>query len=222
MMELLSKNEKFLIPLEFGNIVLIEASAGIGHDVLLYSTIANILKNNLKVFIVTATKTKKQIVSELLQFGLLEESILNNLFLVTTLPEKMNNVYHVELSKLFTVSDAIKRLLNICRIGSIDLILSLLIFEDSKTVFKFIDEIARLVKYSKTLIMLPIDVGVADKRTLSMFENIADIVVEMKEIVRDFKIIRGIRIKKISGIAPSSFYSYNITPNGIIIGDKIE
>jgi hypothetical protein len=52
-----------------------------------------------------------------------------------------------------------------------------------------------------------------------MFEDLADVVIELEEVVESLKVRRGIRIKKNSLLPPTDFYSLKIDKNGFRIED---
>ena len=202
--------------------ILIEASAGLGADILAISFLAQeILKNN-NVFIVTATKSYEQIRKEFEMFSISESALKRKLLLATTSKEDFPNVYYINLSELFTISNIIKRFLTNSHMGFIDIFSPLLVLEKASNVFLLLQTIIDAVHASLGSIFITVDPYIAEKKSIALFESLSDIVIEMKEEVRGFQVIRGLRIKKIIGGAPTKFYEYTISKNGILIGDPLE
>jgi len=79
-----------------------------------------------------------------------------------------------------------------------------------------------IVRDKNGVLIAIIDKKLVDERTLSMFENESDYVIEIEEIVERLKIRRGIRIKKNPKKPPSKFYELLINDRGIRLGKRID
>ena len=207
---------------DIGKAIIAEGTAGLGQDILVNQLIATSLRRGFKTVIATATKTRSQIILELSRFGIDIRTIEENLFLVTTIPEQHEKVKVVEMEKIFTISSAVRDMFGICKMCVLEIVKPLSIFEDPKIVIKFVYELIKESKKAKTTLIIPLDTGIVDTRTLSTIEDISDVIIEMRESIRGFKVVRGIRCKKALFHTPTPFYEYKITETSIRVGGKLE
>ena len=143
----------------------------------------------------------------------------SNLTIITTY-EKSDR--KLNLDELFLISHTIKELAKTTKFGCIDILQPLLILYDPRKIYSLFSEIVGILKDSNVTTVLTVDKRLVDDRTLAMFEELVDVVIELEEVVDNLKVRRGIRIKKNSLSPPTHFYSLKIDKNGFEIGEKIE
>ncbi len=124
------------------------------------------------------------------------------------------------LHELFTISLAIKKLEE--SVGLIDILQNLLIVHTPEKVYQLFQDVCDIVRDKNGVLIAIIDKKLVDERTLSMFENESDYVIEIEEIVERLKIKRGIRVKKNPKKPPSKFYELLINDRGIRLGKRID
>lgn len=71
-----------------------------------------------------------------------------------------------------------------------------MILYDPKKIYSLFSEIVYILKESNVTTVLTIDKRFVDDRSLAMFEELADVVIEIEEIIDKLRVRRGIRIKK--------------------------
>jgi len=199
---------------EESRVILIETTAGLG-DLLALNFVAESLKKGERCFVILGSKKVKDFRRFLKDRG----ADTSKLTVITT-SEKSDR--KLNLDELFLISHTIKELAKSTKFGNIDILQPLLILYDPKKVFALFSEICCFLKESKITTVLTIDKRFVDERTLAMFEELADVVIELEEVVDNLKVKRGIRIKKNSLSPPTDFYSLKIDKNGFEIGEKIE
>jgi len=196
---------------DFGKIVLIETVVGIG-DIIALNFVADALRKDIKTFIILGRKRVKD-VEEFLRKREVDRS---NLVVVTT-SEKGDK--RLNLDELFLISRTIKDLAQRSKFGYIDILQILLILYDPRKIYSLFSDIISTLKDSEVMTVLTIDKRFTDERTLAMFEDLADVVIEIEEVVESLKVKRGIRIKKNCLLPPTDFYSLKIDKNGFRIED---
>ena len=195
--------------IDFGKIVLIETVTGVG-DIIALNFVAEALKNNIKTFIILGRKRAKD-VKEFLRMRGIDYS---NLVMVTT-SEKSDK--RLNLDELFLISHTIKDLAKRSKFGYIDILHILLVLYDPRKIYSLFSDIVSTLKDLEVTTVLTIDKRFADERTLAMFEDLADVVIELEEVVESLKVRRGIRIKKNCLLPPTDFYSLKIDRDGFKI-----
>ncbi len=86
--------------------------------------------------------------------------------------------------------------------------------------YKTLAEIAKEIREASRILVATIDLNILDEKTIAMLESEADYIVEISEIIKEFKITRGIRIKKSLNDPPSDFYRFYI--KDLRVGERIE
>ena len=203
-------------------IMLIESIAGVGGDVLARQLLALLMKENQKVFVTTSVKPKKQIVDEFLSFDVREDIIEKNLFIITAIREEASNVIPIDMRKVFVISNAVKSCYSSCVAGSLEILNTLFFLEKREVIQKFLLELIQEARIRNVSLIIPIDIGIWNSGSISFAENLADIIIELQEAVTGFKILRGLRLKKMDNLPPTPFFEYKITEKGIDVGDVIE
>ncbi len=117
-----------------------------------------------------------------------------------------NDVYN--LHQLYTIPLAIKK----CKQKMVLFLLlhDLFSIHMPESVCGLFSEIAGIVRNQKKVLVSSIDTDLIDVKTLSMLENEADYVIELREEVNGLKIRRGIRAKKSLTKPPSDFYDFDL------------
>ena len=122
------------------------------------------------------------------------------------------------LQELFTIALAVQDCKE--KVGFIDIFQQLLIMHDSDRIYNLLSDICSHIRRKGRVGIITLDKRIVDERTLAMFENEADYVIEIKEVVKKIKIIRGIRVKKSLNMLPSNFYKLHLDES-IEISDEI-
>ena len=203
-------------------ILLIESIAGVGGDVLIRQLLASLMKENQKVFVTTSVKPRWQIIDEFLNFDISKDSIERNLFVVTAIQEDAPNVISIDMRKIFVISNAVKSCFSSCVAGSLEILNTLFFLEKREVIQKFLLELIQEARIRNVSLIIPVDIGIWNSSSISFAENLADIIIELQEAVTGFKILRGLRLKKIDNLPPTPFFEYRITERGISVGDVIE
>jgi len=205
-------------------ILIIESIAGVGGDVLVRQLLASLIKENQKVFVTTSVKPRKQIINEFLNFDVPKDSIERNLYVITAIQEEAsnNNIIPIDMRKVFVISSAIKSCLSFCVAGSLEIVNTLVFLEKREVIQKFLLELIQEARIRNVSLIIPIDIGIWNSGSISFAENLADIIIELQEAVSGFKILRGLRLRKMDNMPPTPFFEYRITEKGITVGDAIE
>ena len=197
----IKKLDEILGEIEDGSVILIEGDG----DILLILAkefIKNVIKEGHNVFALVSERVKR----------FLKE--IKGIRIVTP-----NSEY--SLQELFTIALIVKDAKE--KVGLIDIFQQLLIMHDSDRIYNLLSEVCSHIRKKECVGIITLDKRIVDERTLAMFENEVDYVIEIKEIVKKMKIIRGIRIKKSLSRLPSNFYKLHINKfnKSIEIGDEI-
>jgi len=107
------------------------------------------------------------------------------------------------------------------KMGLIKILQPLLIVHDPQKVYNLFLEMIENLRESMITTIFTIDKKLVESRVLAMFENGADVVIEIEETIENFKIKRGIRVKKSPTMPPSDYYELRINKDGVYIGDRI-
>ena len=142
--------------------------------------------------------------------------------IITSVSESGHNIYEVDLRKAFTISSAIKSCFNKCTVGTLGILNTLFFLEKQEATQNFLLELVQDARVHGISLIVPIDLGIWNSASVSFVENLADVIIELREAVSGFKIIRGLRFKKLGSKPPTPFFEYKISENGIIVGDAIE
>ncbi len=195
--------------IEFGRSVLIETISGLG-DVLALNMVAEALRRKFDSFIVLGRKRVRDI-KEFLKNKGVDPSTLT---IVTTTERGEKKV---NLDELFMVSHTIKDLARRARIGYIDILQILLILHDPRKIYALFSDIISTLRELEVSAIMTLDKRFVDERTLAMFEDLADIVIEFEEVVENMNVKRGVRVKKNAIFPPTDFYTVKISRDGILI-----
>jgi KaiC/GvpD/RAD55 family RecA-like ATPase len=128
-------------------------------------------------------------------------------------PEKGINVH-----ELFTISLALRNIET--KIGGFLLLDSLIILHPPDNVFQLFRELTEVVRKREQLMVITLDKSLVDEKTLAMFEEESDYVIELREIADGFRLKKGIRVKKSPLKPPSDFYELIINGEKIDVGDR--
>ncbi len=145
---------------------------------------------------------------------LVEKIVENNEDVVILAPQKrfyLQNIKahilgpdEITVEELYTISLKLRELRNKIIIA---LFISALInIHGTKKTYQFLNEISKVAKNTGSIIVLFVNPKILDEKEISMIEDLADYIVEVKEVVIGLNIKRGIRVKK--GKTPSDFYEY--------------
>ncbi|NJE00209.1 hypothetical protein E3E26_10550 [Thermococcus sp. LS1] len=96
----------------------------------------------------------------------------------------------------------------------------LLVFQSSSIVFRLFSELVTIVQEKKAVMVVLLDKRLINSKSLAVFENYATHVIDIIEEVDEFKITRGLRIKKSPG-GGTDFYEFDIINGEVIIGNPI-
>ncbi len=145
---------------------------------------------------------------------LVEKIVENNEEVVILAPQKKFYLQNVKaniigpeeftVEELYTVSLKLRELKNKIIIALF--IPALINVHGAKKTYQFLSEISKVAKNIGSVIVLFVNPKILDEKELSMIEDLADYIVEVKEVVIGLNIKRGIRVKK--GKTPSDFYEY--------------
>lgn len=124
----------------------------------------------------------------------------------------------INIHELFTISLALRNI--DAKTGGFLLLDSLIILHPPDNVFQLFRELTEIVRKRKQLLVITLDKGLVDEKTLAMFEEESDYVVELREIVDGFRLKKGIRVKKSPLKPPSDFYELIIDKERIDVGDR--
>ncbi len=184
-----------------GRVILIETVGDLGLRLAL-GFLKNAIKEGIGVFAIVPKRLKDDLKKE-----------LNAAKILTPNDE-------FTLHELFTISLAIKKLEE--RVGLIDILQPLLIIHSPEKVYQLFQEICDIVREKKGILIAIIDKKLADSKILAMFENEADYVIDIEEIVEGLRIRRGIRVKKNPNKPPSKFYELIVNEHGMRLGEQID
>ncbi len=198
---------------EEGRVVLVETIAGVG-DILALNFVAEALKRGKRTFLILGRKRVEDVREFLEKRG----AGTSKLTIVTT-SEKSDR--RLNLDELFMISHTVKELAKSNEFCGIDILLPLLILHDPRKVYSLFSEVVGILRESNVTAVITIDKRFVDERTLAMFEELADIVIEVEEVVDGLRVRRGIRIKKNALSPPTNFYTLEIRETNFEIGDEV-
>ncbi len=122
------------------------------------------------------------------------------------------------LQELYTIPLAIKDTHE--KVVIFTLFPQIYMLHDSNKAYQILVDVAEIIRESKRMFVATIDTSIMDERTIAMLESEADYVIEIREVIKDLKILRGIRVKKSLSKKPSGFYEFDI--RDLSLGDPIE
>lgn len=186
-----------------GRIILIETVGDLGVEIAM-SFMKDALKRDYQVFIVVSEGKEKDV----------RKSLSNYIDSVNLITSGKSFTFQ----ELYTISLITRGREE--KIGLIKILQPLLTIHEPKKVYNLFLEMVENLRKSDVTVIFTIDKKLVDDRILAMFENDADIVIEIEELIENFKIKRGIRVKKSPNMPPSDFYELEINKE-IRIGDKI-
>jgi len=195
--------------IDFGRSVLIETISGLG-DILALNIVAEALRRNVDSFIVLGRKRVRDIREFLRSRGVDPSSLT-----IVTTTEKGER--KINLDELFMISHTIKDLARRAKLGYIDILQILLILHDPRKIYALFLDIISAMKELEVSAVMTLDKRFVDERTLAMFEDLADIVIEFEEVIEKMNVRRGVRVKKNSIYPPTDFYPVRVCRDGILI-----
>ena len=194
----IQKLDELIGTIEEGSVILIEGLGDLSF-MLAKEFLKNVINKGHKVFALVSERVKK---------------VLGNFEGIRIITP--NDQF--SLQELFTISLVVKNLSE--KVGVIDIFQQLLIMHDRDKIYNLLREICVHIRKKRCVGLITLDKRIVDERTLAMFENEADYVIEIEEIVEKMKITRGIRVKKSLSRAPSNYHKLYIN-KFINIGDEI-
>ncbi|AEA46924.1 RAD55 family ATPase [Archaeoglobus veneficus] len=196
----IKKLDELIGGIETGRVVLIETVGGLGSE-LVYRFMENAIESGENVFAVVPKRMKKDL-----------EKRLKNARIIVPNGE-------ISMQELYTVSLAIKRMHE--KVGCIEIFQPLLIIHGPEKIYQLFQDVGNAIREKDMLVLVTIDKKLVDERTLAMFEDEADYVIEVEEVMEGLKIRRGIRIKKSPGGIPTDFYELRINTD-VHVGEKVD
>ena len=124
----------------------------------------------------------------------------------------------INLHELFSISLALRNARQ--KVGGFLLLESLIILHSPEKVFQLFRELTEVVRKKGQILLSTLDKNLVNEKTLAMFEEEADFVIELKEIAEEFRLKKGIRVKKSPIRPPSDFYELVIDGERIDVGDR--
>ena len=124
----------------------------------------------------------------------------------------------INLHELFSISLALRNIRQ--KIGGFLLLDSLIILHSAEKVFQLFREITEVARKKEQILIATLDKNLVDDKTLAMFEEESDFVIELREIAEGFRLKKGIRVKKSPIKPPSDFYELVIDGDRIDVGDR--
>lgn len=196
-----SKFDEILGVIEGGRVVLIESVGDLGLRIAL-GFLRNAIAEGRNVFAVIPKRLREDVCR-----------ILGNVRILV--PDE-----EFTLHELFTVSLAMKRIEE--KVGLVDILQPLLIIHAPEKVYQLFQDICDMVRKKKGILLATIDKKLVDGKVLAMFENEADYVIEIEEVVEGLRIRRGIRIKRSPSRPPTKFYELLVDDSGMRLGERID
>ncbi|MFH8120258.1 MAG: ATPase domain-containing protein [Candidatus Aenigmatarchaeota archaeon] len=206
-------------------VILVEGASGIGKEIIGYHYIFNgIKKGDLPVFVFSGREIS-DIEEEFSDYGMkIDRSFI---IWINAGPEilREKNVINCNISELFTISSAIKKVLSENKKRNIRIffpIVSQAILNNSSTEFyKFFSSIINEMKKYNSSILAVIEDGMHDPQTVVAIENLCDIVFDIKVYERNFEIVPLFRIKKARGKPLMlKYFRYLVNEKGVSIGEE--
>jgi len=97
-----------------------------------------------------------------------------------------------------------------------DVLSSILMLNESDTVYKFLSQLLAEVKQYDAVILATIEEGMHRPEVLAAMQQLFDGVVEMKLYEEGLKVIPLLRIRKMRGVPPQpGYYNFSLTPRGM-------
>ena len=203
-------------------IVLLKGPPGIGKEAIGYFMLYNALKQGYPCFYVFYGRTKEELQEEFEKFGLQIKKFKDMYWIDAANLSKNGNVLPCDIENLFTVSLAIKKLLNKFKnklvFGVVDILSPALMINEPPIIYRFFENLIVTLKQYNTITVFLLEEGVHRQDVVFALESLSNCVIEMKRQEKNFKIENYIVVKKFEGrLVPQKFYKFEITKNGIKI-----
>lgn len=195
---------------EEGRIVLVETMGGLGEEIAM-SFLLEALRKEEKTFVILEKRRVRDVKNSIKKNNLKDDTLT-----VIVLENK-----EVSIQELFTITDVVRRSAKSNSFGVFQLLSSLLIIHDVAKVYSMFVEMSNFLRDADVTVVFTIDKTLSDRRVIATFEETADVVIEVEEIIDGFKITRGIRVKKNPMDSPTEFYELRVKGNSVEIGERI-
>ncbi len=210
------------------SVILIKGSPGVGKDVLCLHFLFNCVneKDNTCYYAFTE-KNNEEVEAEFKSYGMdISKAVeKKNIFWIDASNMcKGKNVINCKLDELFTVSLAVKQVLEgnkkqIVR-GVFNILSPALMTNEPIIIYKFMADLIDTLKQHNTCTVFLIEDGMHSPDTVTAMEQLCDCVIEMKMKEEGIVIKRLLGIKKMKGVPPDSkYHEFEIKEKGIVILD---
>jgi len=180
--------------------------------VLLLETVGELGREFVFKFLHAAEKSGEEV------FIFIPERMVNDVSMWLESPAVVHPERGINVHELFSISLALRNTEQ--KIGGFLLLDSLTILHPSENVFQLFRELTEVVRKKGQLLIITLDKNLVDEKTLAMFEEESDYVIELREIADGFRLKKGIRVKKSPTKPPSDFYELIIDGERIDVGDR--
>ena len=208
-------------------IILIEGASGIGKEIIGYHYLFEGIKRGDVCVYVFAGRKIDEIEEEFSNYNMkIHKSFINWINCgLDVINEK--NVINCNISELFTISSAIKKILNEKKKKKVRIFFPIasqaIINNNSIEFYKFLSSMIEEIKKHDSSMVVVIEEGMHDPQTVISIENLCDIVFDIKVYEKDFEITPLFRIKKSRGTPLMlKYFRFKVDENGVSIGEEFE
>lgn len=200
--------------------IMAEGAPGCGKEVLAYHLINKVLERGEVCVVVTATQSHKDVQSALGYYRMRSAPI----FWVETIEEfhGMDNVIDASIGELFTVSAAIKSVIEKYKGKKttiiFDALSSALMCNDPRQVYDYCKGFVNLAKVEDITAYILLEREMHDIREVAGFEHLADVVLDFVVKQENGQTKRGVLIKKKAGRpTPEKVFEFTLSETGLEI-----
>lgn len=201
-------------------IILAEGVAGCGKTVLGYHLVSKAVERGDLCIVVTSTRNPKEIKEDLAYYKLKSSSIT----WIRTVgdPDPSNGVITTNIGELFTVSAAIKKVVEENKGKNVviyfDAVSSALMSNTVEQVYKFFSNVIQHLKKNTVTAFFIIEMQMHDPKDIASMEHLSDIVLEFVIKSANESAKRGFVIKKKGGRpALDKVFNFVLTEKGLEI-----
>jgi KaiC/GvpD/RAD55 family RecA-like ATPase len=206
-------------------IILIEGVSGIGKEIIGYHYLFEGIKSGDICVYAFAGRKIDEIEEEFSNYNMkIHRDLLNWINCGIEVVEG-ENVINCNISELFTISSAIKKILNERKKRKVRIFFPIasqaIINNNSLEFYKFFSSLIEEIKKQNSSMVIVIEEGMHDPQTVISIENLCDIVFDIKIYEKNFEIVPLFRIKKCRGMPLMlKYFKFKVDEKGVSIGEE--
>lgn len=199
--------------------ILIEGTAGIGQNVMLYQFLYEGIRNNELCIYLFSGHMIDEVLDEFESYGM---EVKEKDIVWIDASSSNESAIQCDISELYTVSSAIKKVISSRKKGqrirvASDAISPMLMSNNPAEVYKFLSSLITELKKNDAISMFVIEDAMHEPQVSASIEQLCDGVIELKVLENELTIETVMKIKKMKNIPPfQKYFKYKVTENGLI------